>query len=109
VIYLPGGYTEDLLARLEGFDISRLWDGKVIAGASAGANLFCAGFISLSRRKFGKGLGWLSVSCIPHWRADYEDYGAKDWDWAEQEITRQFPGLPVLCIPESEFVEFTIE
>ena len=110
VIYLPGGSSFALIEKMKSVgDISRLWDGKVIAGSSAGADLFCTGFIALSDRKFGMGLGWVRAVCIPHWRAkNFEGYTEQDWDWAEQESLRQQPDLPVLCLPESDFVELTV-
>lgn len=109
VIYLPGGDSFALPEKLKPFDVGTLWDGKVIAGSSAGAYFLSKGFIGLRARKFGRGLGWVNSTCIAHWRAkDYEDYTDKDWDWAEQEALRQLPDTPVLCIPESEFVEFTV-
>ena len=110
VIYLPGGSTSVLLGKIKASgDVAELWDGKVIAGSSAGANLFCVGYTALSDRKFGEGLGWVKATCIPHWRAkDFEGYTEQDWDSAEQESLRQYPDLPVLCIPESDFVEMTV-
>jgi len=110
VIYMPGGDSFVLPEKLKSFDVTKFWDGKVIAGASAGAYFMSNGFIGLSDRKFGRGIGWVNVSCIAHWRAkDYEDYTDEDWSWAEQEALRQLPDTPVLCIPESEFVEFTVQ
>jgi hypothetical protein len=109
VIYLPGGSAALLLEKLQAAgDLAKLWDGKVIAGSSAGADIFCEGFMYLQDKTYGKGLGWIKASCIPHWRADFENYTEKDWDWAEQEALRSRPDLPVLCIPEGDFVEFTV-
>ncbi len=109
IIYLPGGRTSRLLEALRPFDLAKLWDGKLIAGSSAGANLFCTGFVSLQDKAFGRGLGWVKASCVPHWRAtDFEGYTTEDWDWAEAESLRQLPDLPVLCIPEGDFVELTV-
>lgn len=109
IIYLPGGSTARLLAALEMFDLYELWDGKLIAGASAGTNLFCAGFVSLQDKTFGHGLGWVQATCIPHWRAaSFEGFTEEDWDWAEAESLRQMPNVPLLCLPESDFVEITV-
>lgn len=111
IIYLPGGEPFVLIDKIKASgDIAKLWDGKVIAGSSAGADLFCAGFTYLQGKTFGHGLGWVQVSCIPHWRAeDFNGYTPEDWDWAEQESLRQLPDVPVLCLPESEFIEFTVK
>jgi len=108
IIYLPGGDPFKLLEKLKPFDLKKLWYGKVIAGSSAGADLFCVGFTYLQDRTIGQGLGWVPATCIPHWRDKFEDYTDKDWDWAEQECLKQYPKLPVLTIPEGEFVEFSV-
>jgi peptidase E len=111
IIYVPGGEPFQLLEKIKAAgDIATLWDNKVIAGSSAGADLFCKGFTYLQDKTFGQGLGWVPACCIPHWRAeDFKGYTAKDWDWAEQECLKRYPDLPVLCIPEGDFVELTVE
>lgn len=109
IIYIPGGDPFELIKRLQKFNLDELWNGKVIAGSSAGADLFCTGFPFLQERKFGQGLGWVQATCIPHWRDDFNSYTDADWDWAEAEAIKQLPSLPVLTIPEGEFVEFTVE
>ncbi len=110
VVYIPGGNPYTLVEKLKAAgDVSKLWEDKVIAGSSAGADLLCEGFTYLQDKSFGKGLGWVKATCIPHWRDKFEDYTQKDWDWAEKECLKQFPDLPVLCIPEGEFVEFSVK
>jgi len=110
IVYIPGGEPHQLIDTVTACgDIAKLWDGKLIAGSSAGADLFCAGFTYLQDKTFGRGLGWIPASCIPHWRAaDFSGYTPSDWDWAEQESLKQLPNMPVLCIPEGDFVEFTV-
>lgn len=112
VIYIPGGDPLQLMETLKACgDIAKLWDGKVIAGSSAGADLFCEGFIWLQQKKFFQGMGWVKATCIPHWRAEGEGshgYKKEDWDWAEAECLRQRPDLPVLCIQEGDFVEYSV-
>lgn len=109
VIYLPGGSPSVLRERLNVCgDLATLWDDKVIAGSSAGADIFCQGFIYLQDKTCGEGLGWIPAACIPHWRSDFEGYTQKDWDTAEQTVLARFPDLPILCIPETQFVEYTV-
>ena len=107
VMYVPGGDPFGLLEKLSAYDLKTIWDGKIIAGSSAGADLFCQDFVHLQDKKFGKGLGWLPLSCVPHWRDQFEDYTDKDWDWAEQASLKQSAN-PVLCISEGKFAEFTV-
>lgn len=109
IVYIPGGNPFDLLEKLKPYKLNELWDNKVIAGSSAGADLFCEAFPFLQERRFGKGLGWVDATCIPHWRDDFNDYTDKDWDWAEAEAIKRYPELPVLTLPEGEFVEFTVK
>lgn len=109
IIYIPGGDPYVLKERLEACgDIAKLWDGKVIAGSSAGADLFCVAFTYLQDKTMGEGLGWVKATCIPHWRDAFNDYTQKDWDWSEKECLKRYPDLPVLCIPEGESVEFSV-
>lgn len=110
IIYLPGGDPFQLIEKIKtSGNIAMLWDGKTIAGSSVGADLFCKGFVYLQEKSFGHGLGWVPATCIPHWLDNFNGYTQKDWDWAEQESLKQFPDLPVLCIPEGEFVELTVK
>ncbi len=110
IVYIPGGDPFTLKKNLEACgDIAKLWDDKVIAGSSAGADLFCVAYTYLQDKTMGQGLGWVQATCIPHWRDRFENYTDKDWDWAEQESLKQYPNLPVLTIPEGEFVEFTVK
>lgn len=111
IVYIPGGEPNKLLKEIQACgDVAKLWDDKVIAGSSAGADLFCKAFIYLQDKSFGEGLGWVQAICIPHWRSpEWKDYTSADWDFAEAEALRQHPELPALCIPESKFVEFTVK
>jgi peptidase E len=110
IVYLPGGNPFTLKEKIEAAgDIATLWEGKVIAGSSAGADLFCKAYPYLQERTLGEGLGWLPVACIPHWREPFENFTKEDWDWAEQEVLKRHPNLPVLCIPEGQFVELTVK
>ncbi len=109
VIYVPGGSTKTLLDELKSYDLAKMWDSKVIAGSSAGANLFCETFLSLQTKEFAAGLGWVPALCIPHWRDKFEDYTTKDWDWAEQTSLKRYPNMALLCVPEGKFVEYTVQ
>ncbi len=109
IIYIPGGDPYKLKNEILAVgDTEELWDDKIIAGSSAGADLFCAKFVYLQDKNFGAGLAWINATCIPHWRGDFKGYSDKDWDWVESESLQRFPNLPVLCIPEGESIEVTI-
>lgn len=110
VIYVPGGDPSVLQDRLKSCgDVAKLWDGKVIAGSSAGADFMCEGYIYLQDKSYGRGLGWVKATLIPHWRSDdWKGYEPPDWDEIERKSLQESPNTPVLCIPESEFVELTV-
>jgi len=109
IIYVPGGNSHVLKEKLASIPgLAALWDGKLVAGSSAGAVTLCERYIYLQDKTFGQGLGWVKASCIPHWRDAFETYTDDDWDWAEEQMTSRYPDLPVLCIPEGKYVEITI-
>lgn len=106
IIYMPGGEPPKLKATLEACgDVAKLWDGKVIVGASAGMDVLCEHFSYLQEKTILEGFGWIKANCIPHWRNEGEDDAAQTF--AEQELLRRFPQTPVLCVAEGDFVEIS--
>ena len=108
IIYIVGGSPPKLLQELSAarLDLAELWDGKVIAGSSAGMDVLCAHFSYLQTREILAGLGWIKASCIPHWRNEGEDFEMQSW--AEGELARRYPALPILCVAEGDFCEVTV-
>lgn len=108
IVYIPGGNPPRLKAALDRHgNLAKLWDGKVIAGSSAGADVLCAHYLCyLQDTELLDGLGWVRAACIPHWRNEGEDSQAQSR--AEVQLLRKFPDLPVLCIPEGETVEIAV-
>lgn len=107
VVYMPGGNSKTLKKRLQPFNIKKMWDGKTIAGSSAGAHVLCMRSVYLQDRTIIKGLGWVRASVLVHWRSDdFAGFTPTDWDWAEETLAA--PELPLICLPESKFVEVTI-
>ncbi len=113
VIYMPGGDPAALKSELDKFPgLAELWDGKIIAGSSAGADVMCASFVFLQDKSIGNGYGWVQATCIPHW-GHYEEsesvkYSDEDFESVRKKAQKNRPDLPVLCIPEGQFVEFSI-
>jgi len=109
IINLPGGNPFTLKEKLDLCgDVSSLWDGKVIAGSSAGADVLCEKYMFLQEKRIGEGFGWIKASCLPHWRANFDDWNDSDWNRAEAELLHQHSTLPVLCIPEGKFIEIAV-
>jgi peptidase E len=96
VIYFHGGTTLKLLEALKKFQsLKDLLSGKIIAGESAGANVFGEFFYSPSADKVDKGLGLLPLKIIPHYSENYK--GKLDSVGAELEL---------LSLPEYEYKIF---
>jgi len=74
VIYFQGGTTLKLLVVLKKFtNLEILLHGKIIAGDSAGANVFGKLFFSPSANGVFEGLGILPIKIIPHYKEEYKD------------------------------------
>jgi peptidase E len=74
VIYFQGGKTLRLLEVLKKFpNLESLLQGKVVAGDSAGANVFGKLFYSPSANGVFEGLGILPLKIIPHYEEEYKD------------------------------------
>ncbi len=109
VIYMPGGDTRVLKKALGNYDIAKLWDGKTIAGASAGAHVLCKRGVYLQDRQIVNGFGWVNASVVVHWRSpDFAGFTADDWDWAEKTLAEPAGGMPLICIAEDKFVEVSM-
>ncbi len=98
VVYFHGGKTLKLLETLKKFpSLKNLLNGKIIAGESAGANVFGKFFYSPNTDKVGEGLGFLPFKIIPHYSEQYK--GKLD------SVGRD---LKLLLLPEYEYKVFEI-
>lgn len=98
VVYFHGGTTLKLLEALKKFpNLKDSLSGKIVAGESAGANVFGKFFYSSSADKADKGLGFLPLKIIPHYSEQYKD----KLDNVGQE-------LELLSLPEYEYKTFEI-
>jgi len=74
VIYFHGGRTLKLLESLRKFpQLGELLEGKIVAGESAGANIFAKFCYSPNADVVTEGLGILPIKIIPHYIEKYED------------------------------------
>lgn len=93
VIYFHGGRTLKLFDALKKFpDFRNLFDGKIVAGESAGANVWGRYFYSRNSDSVGKGLGFLPIKIIPHYLEENKD-----------KLKNIKPELETLCLPEYQF------
>jgi len=73
VVYFHGGTTLKLLEALKKFpNLKDILNGKIVAGESAGANVFGEFFYSPSTDKVDEGLGFFPLKIIPHYSEQYK-------------------------------------
>jgi len=98
VIYFGGGETSKLLAVLKKFsNLKKLFEGKIIAGESAGANSLSAYCYSQSSRGILKGLALLPTKTICHYEDKYKESFGKN-----------YKNLETLFLPIYQFKVFKI-
>lgn len=74
IIYFGGGTTQRLLDTLKKYsNLKSLFEGKVVAGESAGANALSTFGHSKAASKVFEGLGILPVKTIPHYKEGLEN------------------------------------
>lgn len=97
VIYFHGGVSKKLLEALRKYSgLKESLDGKVIAGESAGANVWCQFFYSPHADDIFEGLGFLPIKIIPHYKKEYEG-----------KLDHIKPELQELLLPEYTYKIFT--
>lgn len=110
LINIQGGSTVNLRTSLEKYDLEKLFDGKVVGGHSAGANIMASSFWSPGLRQFGQGFGIFPIKTLTHYGSDYgsdDPRGQIDWERARQELVAyKNQDHEVLALEEGEFVVF---
>jgi peptidase E len=71
VIFLSGGRTVKIIEKLEKFEnLKQVFDNKIVAGDSAGANVLSQLFYSRKSKEITKGLGIIPLKIIVHYTED---------------------------------------
>jgi peptidase E len=102
-MYIRGGETEPLmetLAQYPGWE--KEFEGKTLAGSSAGAMVMAKYAYNIDSLKISEGLGLVPVKVQVHYRSDYNAPNV-DWDKADEELKNYKEDLPVLNLGEGEF------
>ena len=74
IVFFLGGRTEKLLNSINKYEnIKYLFENKIVAGESAGANILCTESYSPRDQKITKGLSLLPIKIIPHYKQEYQD------------------------------------
>jgi len=93
VVYFHGGVSTKLLEVLKPYsDLSSYFKDKIIAGESAGANIFSTYFYSPHADQVLEGLRILPIRMIPHYTEDKKD-----------KLTGHGDGMETLFLPKYEF------
>lgn len=72
VIYFHGGVSLKLLEALKQYpELESALKGKIVAGESAGANVWCKYFYSRKSDRVSEGLGFLPIKLIPHYQEEF--------------------------------------
>ncbi|MCK5022013.1 MAG: Type 1 glutamine amidotransferase-like domain-containing protein [Candidatus Pacebacteria bacterium] len=96
IIYLHGGLSPKILEIMKRFpNLQKLFEGKIIAGDSAGANVLTKVFYSFLSDKVFEGLGLLPIKLIPH----YEDK-------FKNKLDDMYPELETVRLSEYKFVVY---
>ena len=113
IVYFHGGNTKLLLKQIVNYpQLQKLFDGKIVIGSSAGANMLSKNYWSSTLAEPGKGLGVLDINIMVHYGAN--ELGgsnirrdANDWE-QEKKAFQDFIGTkqPVTPIPEGNIKVF---
>lgn len=107
-IIIHGGDDKLLLYWLKQYNLPEIWEGKIVAGSSAGSNALVKQFWTCDWRLIMDGLGILPVKFIPHYKSSYgqdDPRGAIDWDSAYKELEGYGnKSLPIYALEEGNFV-----
>ncbi len=108
IITISGGDDHLLLYWLSHFNLPEIWDGKVVAAASAGSNVLSESFYTCDWRQCFNGLGILPIKFISHYRSGFgnrDQRGPIDWDKAYQELLNFGDAtLPIHALEEGDFI-----
>jgi peptidase E len=107
-IIIHGGDDKLLLYWLKQYNLPEIWEGKVIAGSSAGSNALVKHFWTCDWRLIMDGLGILPIKFIPHYKSSYgqeDPRGSIDWESAYKELEEYGnKSLPIHALEEGNFI-----
>lgn len=107
-IIIHGGDDKLLLHFLKQYNFPEIWEGKIIAGSSAGSDVLVKHFWACDERVIMDGLGILPIKFIPHYKSLYgqdDPRGPIDWDDAHKELESHGDNsLPVHALEEGDFI-----
>ena len=107
-IYIHGGDDHLVQYWLKQYDLSKIFEGKVVATNSASSNALSRQFWTCDWRKCFDGIGILPIKFISHYKSDYgndDPRGPIDWDQAYKELEGYGDkSLPIHALKEGDFI-----
>ncbi|MFA6513832.1 MAG: Type 1 glutamine amidotransferase-like domain-containing protein [Patescibacteria group bacterium] len=107
-IIIHGGDDKLLLSWLKQYNLPEIWEGKIVAGSSAGSDVLVKQFWTCDWRLIMDGLGILPIKFIPHYKSSYgqdDPRGPIDWERAYKELKEcGNESLPIYALEEGDFV-----
>ncbi|MEK7649181.1 MAG: hypothetical protein AAB400_04720 [Patescibacteria group bacterium] len=107
-VYLHGGDDHLIQYWLKKFDLSKLFENKVVATNSASSHALAKSFWTCDWRKCMDGLGILPIKFLAHYLSEYgkdDPRGPIDWKTAYEEL-RQYgdQGLLIHALEEGQYI-----
>lgn len=98
IMYMRGGSNRKLLEAISKTpDLEKLFEGKVIAGSSAGVYALSKYYVSNDSGKIGEGLGILNIKCYCHY---------EEGDRNVPKLKKYKEDLPILTLPNYKWAIF---
>lgn len=110
-IVIYGGDDNLLLFYFKNYDLPAVWQGKVVAGSSAGSDILVKYFWTCDWRQTKEGLGILPIKFIPEYKSEYgkdDPRGSIDWEVACDELKNYKEDLPIHALEEGNYVVFEV-
>lgn len=110
-IVIYGGDDNLLLFYFKNYDLPAVWQGKVVAGSSAGSDILVKYFWTCDWRQTKEGLGILPIKFIPEYKSEYgkdDPRGPIDWEVAYDELKNYKEDLPIHALKEGDYIVFEV-
>lgn len=108
IIFIRGGDDNLLQYWFKKFNLPQIFEGKVVAGTSAGTSMFTKHFWTCDWRKNMDGFGILPIKFIPHFKSSFgadDPRGPINWDKAYKDLELYGDTtLPIYALKEGEHI-----